>query len=280
MLQINEMIAALAQSDPDARRAALEELLCTAKLPYTIQKGQHNPKKLCVSENFLVKIGDPQDPCVLFCAHYDAVHGSCGANDNAAAVCVLISLATALNERGIPAEFAFFDGEESGRGGSKLYARELDKKSVTAVVNVDLCGYGDTIAMLSKGSGRKNAVHGFYSKEILKKYSVTAVKYLPESDDASFSGLQIPIISLAVVPRWDVQFLNALASYGGGLLGRPPEFEQMQQQMEITTTMHGGFRDTVESIQPEATELMYNYLLEAVTAPKQQKTSIFSKIRT
>lgn len=37
----------------------------------------------------------------------------------------------------------------------------------------------------------------------------------------------------------------------------------MLGQMEVVTTMHGGFRDGLEWIQPEAMETVYRYL-EAV----------------
>ena len=277
-MEMMKMLPLLAQKDPDARRAAMADILHAAKLPYTVQKGQPDAKKIVEAENFLVKIGVPEQPCVLFCAHYDAVHGSVGANDNAAAVCMLAELAHALSARGITAEFAFFDGEENGRAGSRLYVREMDKQSVTAVVNVDLCGYGDTIVLMDKGGAKKAALSAFCGKQILQNHAVQAVKYLPESDDASFRGTQIPVINVAVVPRWDIQFLNALATYGGGLLGRPPEFDLILEQMEVTTTMHGGFRDTLENVQPQAVQRIYDYLLEAALAqPSQKKRTWFSK---
>ena len=265
------MLSLLAQTDSERRRAAMEEILRASKLPYTIQKGQPDPKKITVAQNFLVKLGAQEQPCVLFCAHYDAAYGSVGANDNAAAVCVLIQLARTLYEQGITAEFAFFDGEENGRAGSRLYVREMDRQTVTAVVNADLCGYGDTIAILDKSGAKKTVLSAFYEKELLKKHSVQFVKYLPESDDASFRGLQLPVFNLAVVPRWDIQFLNTLATYGGGLIGRPPEFDMILQQMEVTTTIHGGFRDTLQNIQPQAMQLVYDYLLEAILAQCVQK---------
>ena len=55
-------------------------------------------------------------------------------------------------------------------------------------------------------------------------------------------------MSLCVVPRWDIQYLKAMATYGDGFLGRPPEFDMMLEQMEV-----------------------YEYLLEGVTAPPAVK---------
>lgn len=279
MADFTKTLALLACKDADARRSAMESALQLAGLTYTVQCEAESSKKLRPAQNFLVKTGDAAQPCILFCAHYDAQPGSLGANDNAAAVCILLALARTLAAEGTTAEFAFFDAEESGRDGSRLYVRELDKSSVTGVVNLDLCGYGDTIVILDKGHAKKRALQPFCSKEMMQKHTAQLVKYLPESDDASFRGTQLPSMSLAIVPRWDIQYLNALSTYGGGFLGRPPEFEMMIGQMEVTTTMHGGFRDTLESVQPEAMQRVYEYLLEAscLMAKQPQKRHLFAR---
>ena len=40
--------------------------------------------------------------------------------------------------------------------GSKFYVSSLDRTSLTGVINLDVCGYGDTIAICGKGH-EKNA---------------------------------------------------------------------------------------------------------------------------
>lgn len=69
------------------------------------------------------------------------------------------------------------------------------------------------------------------------------------------------------MPKWDTTYLDAMAAQGSGLLGRTPEFKMMQSQMEVTTTMHGGFRDDVKWVQPEAMQQVHDYLLDALCAP-------------
>ena len=69
------------------------------------------------------------------------------------------------------------------------------------------------------------------------------------------------------MPRWDTKYLDAMAAQGSGLLGRTPEFKMMLGQMEVISTMHGGFRDAVKWVQPEAMQQVYDYLLDALTAP-------------
>ena len=271
--QIQEYLAELAVPDPSERRTALRNVLVRAGLDYTIQGIDPTVEKPLGIENYLVKIGpESAAPHLLFCAHYDSFPASCGANDNSAAVCILIELAKELKKRaGFSAEFAFFDGEETKHSGSKLYVNEFDKNSISAVINLDICGYGDTIAVYSHNNPEKEAIRNFCSKAILNRHNGQLVKFLPESDDIAFSGKRLPVLNIAIMPKWDTQYLTALASYNNGILGKPPEFEMIMGQMEVITTMHGSFRDKVDAVQPDAMQQMYDYVLDAVTAPLQSK---------
>ena len=56
-----------------------------------------------------------------------------------------------------------------------------------------------------------------------------------------------------------------------GLLGRSPEFKMMLGEMEVASTMHGGFRDAIKWVQPEAMHMLYDYLLDAMTTPPPAK---------
>lgn len=267
-MNLTQHLERLSQKDPDSRRLALSEVFHMEGLDFTLQEepaSLSNPRGIC---NYLLT---PQSsaPSLLFCAHYDAVPGSFGANDNAAAVCILIQLAKELKKEQFPARFAFFDQEENKQAGSRLYAASMDKSLVTGVVNLDLCGFGDTLAVCGK-------TDPFCRKELLDRHRGQAVSYLPASDDRSFRGLRIPVLSLAVVPRWDIQYLKALAAYGEGIFGKPPEYQMILEQMEITSTMHGGYRDALQWIEPEAMEQMYQYLFEAVhLAPRKKRFGLF-----
>ena len=65
--------------------------------------------------------------------------------------------------------------------------------------------------------------------------------------------------------------LTAMAAQGMGLLGRSPEFKMMLGEMEVASTMHGGFRDAIKWVQPEAMQMLYDYLLDAMTTPPPAK---------
>ena len=65
--------------------------------------------------------------------------------------------------------------------------------------------------------------------------------------------------------------VKAMAAQGMGLLGRSPEFKMMLGEMEVASTMHGGFRDAIKWVQPEAMQMLYDYLLDAMTTPPPAK---------
>lgn len=251
----------LCQKEPEARRRALEEVLTAEGLNWQVQRQEPSYQLPLGVTNYLLPSSEPG---LLFCAHYDSVPGSFGANDNAAAVCILITLARELRSRGIPAHFAFFDGEESGRAGSKLYASSIDRSLIRGILNLDLCGYGDTIVICGRGHEKKAPLKPFCQKDHLKKFNGQIVPSLPTSDDASFTGMRIPVLSLAIVPRWDVQYLKALSNFSGTFLGKPPEYGMILGQMEVSTTIHGGFRDDPKWVQQEAADAVYHYLLEGI----------------
>lgn len=240
-------LEALAQKDPDQRRQALVQALEAEGLSYTLQEEEASFKNPRGVANYLLTPWQ-ETPCLLFCAHYDAVPGSFGANDNAASLCILIALAKELKMRNLPARFAFFDGEENGNAGSRFYAAQMDKSHETRPV-----------------------LRPFCDKALLDKHNGQVLKYLPKSDEVSFAGSRIPTMSLCVVPRWDIQYLKAMATYGDGFLGRPPEFDMMLEQMEVITTMHGGYRDNPQYVEEDAMMQVYEYLLEGVTAPPAVK---------
>ena len=100
-MEMKRHLETLAQKDPDLRRQALADVLDAEGLSYCLQEDGPNFKNPRGTVNYIL---DPwQDaPSLLFCAHYDAVPGSFGANDNAAALCILIDLAKDLKEKGHP----------------------------------------------------------------------------------------------------------------------------------------------------------------------------------
>jgi Zn-dependent M28 family amino/carboxypeptidase len=100
-------------------------------------------------ENLIVNLESDRTianrPPILIGAHYDAVPGSPGADDNATGVAVLLELARILSAEAtkFPIRLVAFDLEEYGLFGSKAYANYLkqQKQKLRLVIDLEMLGY-------------------------------------------------------------------------------------------------------------------------------------------
>jgi Peptidase family M28 len=188
-------------------------------------------------ENFVVEAGEGDRVLVLI-AHHDAVPGSPGANDNAAAVGILLRLLArvrATPPAGLRVRFLFTAAEERGYLGARAYVREIDQRGVAGVVSLELCGIGDTLVLWDAGDetplvrsfGR--AVEGLgYRREA--SYHVVGRIPVFGSDHRAFWEAGIPACGLTIVPGHEAdglrQFVfNPWRSAFRQLVRRPPPFE-------------------------------------------------------
>lgn len=98
--------------------------------------------------NLIVRLDpDSKNPRVIVGAHFDAVPGSPGADDNASGVAALLEAAriyASLSGRGqANVEFVAFNLEEYGMVGSQAYARRLkrEKVPVLGMLSLEMIGY-------------------------------------------------------------------------------------------------------------------------------------------
>lgn len=260
---IRRHIEELSLRELSHRREALSEVLYSEGIKFSREEDND-------IMNFAFS-SDGESSGIMFSAHYDNFRWSSGANDNMSSVCVLIDLCRALTLRNIHADFVFTDGEEDNHLGAEFYARTHDLKNHSGIINLDLCGYGDVIVV-------KGKLNKFTASSLLKKHNAELVKYLPESDDVIFRKTHVPILSVSIVPKWDVQYLKALAAFGEGLLGRPPEFYMILSQMEITQTFHNGPKDNTEFVDEAAMMKVYEYLVEAMTTDEPKPKFSFRQL--
>ena len=104
-------------------------------------------------DTFAVELGEGPRVLVL-CAHHDAVPGSPGANDNAAAVGVLLHLIPRLPAhipRGWRVRLLFTAAEELDYLGARAYVEDTPLSDVGGVLSLELCGIGDTVALWDAG---------------------------------------------------------------------------------------------------------------------------------
>lgn len=95
--------------------------------------------------NLPAQPGRGQQPPILIGAHYDAVPGTPGADDNATGVAVLLELARSLAAQPVryPVRLIAFDLEEYGLLGSAAYAEALwqEKQPVRLMLSLEMLGY-------------------------------------------------------------------------------------------------------------------------------------------
>ena len=83
-------------------------------------------------------------------SHYDVVPGSPGANDNASAVVVCLSVLNRLRThqfKQFGVAIFFFDEEESGLKGSRAYVNDYGIGRLRGLINLEMLGQGDQIAL-------------------------------------------------------------------------------------------------------------------------------------
>lgn len=89
-------------------------------------------------------------PPILIGAHYDAVPGTPGADDNATGVAVLLELAGVFSASPLkyPVRLVAFDLEEYGLLGSTAYAQQLkqDKQKLRLMLSLEMLGYCNNAA--------------------------------------------------------------------------------------------------------------------------------------
>jgi aminopeptidase YwaD len=137
-------------------------------------------------------------PLILIGAHYDAVPGTPGADDNATGVAGLLELARLLGDRPVrfPLRFVAFDMEEYGMLGSVAYAHDLKKQrqAIRLMMSLEMIGYCDP----SPGSQQyPTGLHHFYPD---RGDFIGLIGNLPTIPDLIMLGRQIK--QLGVPCEW------------------------------------------------------------------------------
>jgi Zn-dependent M28 family amino/carboxypeptidase len=101
-----------------------------------------------IHENLILHLpGTQLLPPILVGAHFDAVPGTPGADDNASGVAVLLELAKYFHDHPArhPIQLIGFDMEEYGLLGSQAYAQELKQnhQKIAMMISLEMLGYVD-----------------------------------------------------------------------------------------------------------------------------------------
>jgi hypothetical protein len=208
-------------------------------------------------ENFSVDVGRG-DRVLVLVAHHDAVPGSPGANDNAAAVGVLLHLLRDL-EREVPPDrrvrLLFTAAEELGYLGARAYARDTELRDVTGVLSLELCGIGDALAIWDAGDATpflktvQGALEGL-GRRADESYHVVGRIPVFGSDHRAFAAAGIPAYGLTMVPVREAvalrQFVfNPVRSALRQVVRRPPPFDTYHTPRDSGATLDPAALDAV-----------------------------------
>ena len=246
----------------EERFEALISLLDEYQLDYEVQK--FSTKQPCREDryegrNVVVTFGTGTQTLVVG-AHFDAFQlpdGSTGPGmvDNASGVIVLIRVANAVRNYPFKNQirFVFFDMEELGLVGSQRFVQSSTDVNIVAMLNVDMVGYGDTVVFGPSVGGDEQA------SRILRiccaKLSIDCFSSprLPPGDQDSFRKMNIPALSLAILP--------SLEAHQAWLLINEAKNSGLRNDFEpaIAQVIHTE-RDTFEKLDPLAMTTAYRLL--------------------
>ena len=215
-------------------------------------------------ENLSVDIGTG-DRVLILIAHHDAVPGSPGANDNAAAVGILLHLLPRLVVPSrLRVRLLFTAAEELGYLGARAYVREVPLRAIAGVLSLELCGIGDSVAVWDTQGETKflrDVTGALAGLGLRRDESYHVVGRIPVfgSDHRAFAALGIPAYGLSVLPiaeaealrRFVLSPMRSILTHGAR---RPPPFE----------TYHTS-RDASSTLDPRALELVVRALTAIVT---------------
>jgi aminopeptidase YwaD len=206
---LDDYLAQIAQQDISERRDALCNILTGIGVAFDVQSKER-------PINIHVPMHRDSLPYILVGAHYNNLVDSIGANNNASAVAVALGLLRVFHfiqtkkQRPLPLEFVFFDGQEAG---SAAYAKHADAQQLYAMLNLNLCGVGDTVLMATG----KHVANSPVEKAIRRledsphQASLRVVELLPPGNELAFEALGVPTISVCIVPDDDVVPMIGLA---------------------------------------------------------------------
>lgn len=250
------------RSNPE-RESAVARYLNARSIPFALHRFA-SPEG--AGENFSVDLG-AGSRVLLLIAHHDAVPGSPGANDNAAAVGILLNLLERLAASPPPRlrlRFLFTAAEERGYLGARHYAREANLAELTGVLSLELCGIGDSVAVWDAADetpflGRVRAALEGIGLTRDESYHVVGRIPMFGSDHRAFAPAGVPAYGFTLVPSGEAEALrqfvfSPVRSTLRHLIRRPVPFD----------TYHTA-RDNGSTLEPAAVATALR-ALEAVIA--------------
>lgn len=223
------------------RLEILVELLTKHNLRVTTQQNHQ-------ATNVVVELGDRSlNKTIVIGGHYDVFPKSLGINDNTVAVAALIKLAQKLKDTKYKIDIVFFDREETGYHGSRLYISTVGSQNIEYAIILDIIGYGDSPIITGATLTNTNRISTF--KTLIAEDAFKVTKSRLDSDNGIFMLNHVPAVLIVAIHDKDTLELdNGLVS-----ISPAPEFY---------SSFHNSINDNkIEIINWEIPELIINNLV-------------------
>jgi hypothetical protein len=237
--------------DNAARQAAVARWLETRGVPFRRHRFATFEG---AGENYAVDVGRGDRALVLI-AHHDAVPKSPGANDNAAAVAILLTLLArwATREPRTRVRLLFSACEEIGYLGSRAWVREHGVADVRGVLSLELPGVGDSLAVWDAAAPTPflQAVGGTLQALGLRPdEGQHVVGRIPVfgSDHRAFADAGVPAYGFTSVPAVEADALRQFVFHPvrasiRASVRRPPPFDTYHTARDTGATLQASALD-------------------------------------
>ena len=217
-------------------------------------------------ENLAVELG-AGDRVLVLIAHHDAVPGSPGANDNAAAVAILLHLLPRLVvPGGLRVRLLFTAAEEIGYLGARAWVRDVGVAGIVGVLSLELCGIGDSLAVWDAGEPTpflRTICEALEGRGLRCDEGYHVVGRIPVfgSDHRAFAAAGVPAYGLSIVPSAQAEalrrfVLSPVRSALSHLVRRPPPFDTYHTRRDAGGTLDAAALDAVaEALRAIVTEV-------------------------
>ncbi len=239
----------------DERQSAVARFLTARGLPFARHVFSTFEGR---GESYSVDVGSGDRMLVLI-AHHDAVPASPGANDNAAAVGILLHvlgrLAHAPPAR-LGVRFLFPAAEEVGYLGTRVYVKDTPLDGIIGVLSLELCGRGDSLviwdALEEPEPFLGNVTDALEGLGLRRDDGYHVIGRIPVfgSDHRAFAAAGIPSYGFTIVPGREAEALRRFVLSPGKsalrhLFHRPPPFDTYHTNADAFDTLEAGACDAV-----------------------------------
>ncbi|PIZ51868.1 hypothetical protein COY27_02175 [Candidatus Woesearchaeota archaeon CG_4_10_14_0_2_um_filter_33_13] len=206
-MSLKDLVYKIAQKQAKTRRKNLIRVLEEKGITFT---AHHFPG----GRNYFVDLGPKGSHKTVVSSHYDAISGTKGANDNSSSVAVCIGVIDDLLVNPPPkgVRVIFFDTEETNLTGSKAYCREYGVTDISAVLNMELVGRGNTPIFWPIVDGLQSEQ---FKQKLQNAATLTGVEYVPKGrppylggDQDSFLCYGVDAVCLSLFEQTDLALLD------------------------------------------------------------------------